>query len=244
MDYFCHRYYFSLYYLFSMSFLENKFFYFILLFITILYPLLQSFEWRIKYHTKWKKVFVSAFVMMLLFIPWDIWFTKQAIWSFNKSYTIGLSIFLLPIEEWLFFIIVPFSCVFIYEVLNYFFTTELEQEPYRYIFYFLSIILAILSVIYADRLYTLVCFSLCSAAVFMVALHSPKWMGCFFRTYLVSLIPFLLINGFLTGSFTDQAVVNYHSAEIIGLRILNIPIEDTIYNLLMLLVVIATYNRK
>ena len=227
-----------------MSFLEHKFFYFILLFITILYPLLQSFERRLQYHTKWKRVFVAALVMMLLFIPWDIWFTKQAVWSFNKDYTVGLSVFSLPIEEWLFFIIVPFSCVFIYEVLNYFFTTELDEKPYRLIFYCLAIALAILSLIYSDRIYTLVCFSLCSAALFITAIYSPKWIGCFFRAYLVSLLPFLLINGFLTGSFTEQAVVSYHSAEIIGLRLLNIPIEDTIYNLLMLLVVIATYSKS
>lgn len=227
-----------------MHFLENKFFYFVLLFVTILYPLLQSFERRIKYHTKWNYVLFSASVMMLLFIPWDIWFAKQSVWSFNKAYTIGFFIFYLPIEEWLFFIIVPFACVFIYEVLNYYFNTQLEVAPYRFIFYLLAIFLATLSVIYCDRTYTLVCFSLCSAALFIVALYSPQWIGRFFRAYLVSLVPFLIINGCLTGSFTDQPIVSYDSSQIIGLRILNIPIEDTAYNLLMFLIVISTYRNK
>jgi lycopene cyclase domain-containing protein len=39
-------------------------------------------------------------------------------------------------------------------------------------------------------------------------------------------------------------IVSYSSNEIIGLRILNIPIEDTMYCLLMLLIVISIYERK
>ena len=66
----------------------------------------------------------------------------------------------------------------------------------------------------------------------------------FFRTYLVSLIPFLLINGFLTGSFTENPIVSYNANHIIGIRIINIPIEDSMYCLLMLLIVIATYEKK
>ena len=62
----------------------------------------------------------SIVLMMLIFIPWDIWFTDWSVWQFNSDYIFGVKIFQLPIEEWMFFIIVPFSCVFIHEVLNYF----------------------------------------------------------------------------------------------------------------------------
>ena len=60
----------------------------------------------------------------------------------------------------------------------------------------------------------------------------------------MSLIPFLIINGFLTGSFSETPIVNYNPNQIIGLRIFNIPIEDTMYSLLMLLIVIAIYEKK
>jgi lycopene cyclase domain-containing protein len=60
--------------------------------------------------------------------------------------------------------------------------------------------------------------------------------------YAVSLIPFLLINGLLTGSFTNQAAVIYNEAEIIGLRILNIPVEDTIYSFEILLTTVWCYE--
>jgi lycopene cyclase domain-containing protein len=61
---------------------------------------------------------------------------------------------------------------------------------------------------------------------------------------MVSFIPFILINGFLTGSFTEFPVVSYNPSEIIGIRLLNIPIEDSMYCLLMLLIVIAFYNKS
>ncbi|MBJ59752.1 MAG: hypothetical protein CMP64_04140 [Flavobacteriales bacterium] len=227
-----------------MGFLENHFFYFILMLLTIAYPLAQSFERRIYYYKKWRLLFPSILLMMLLFIPWDICFTHWSIWDFNSDYICGIKVFLLPIEEWIFFIVVPFSCVFIHEVLNYFFNKNLESSSYSKISFFLAIVLALLSVMYSDKLYTLVCFSLTSLSLFILSLYNPVWIGSFFRTFLVSLIPFLLINGFLTGSFTEQPIVRYSSNHIIGFRIINIPVEDSMYCLLMLLIVIATYEKK
>jgi lycopene cyclase domain-containing protein len=227
-----------------MEFLEHHFFYFILMIFSLAYPLAQSFERRINYYSKWSRLLPSIIVMMILFIPWDIWFTDLSVWQFNSDYICGIKFFLLPLEEWLFFIIIPFACVFIHEVLNYFFNKQLDSGSYIKIAYSLACILAYFSVIYSDRLYTLICFSLTSLSLFILAIHKPNWIGTFFRTYFVSLIPFLIINGFLTGSFNETPIVSYSSSQIIGLRILNIPIEDSMYNLLMLLIVISIYERK
>ncbi|MFT7666352.1 MAG: lycopene cyclase domain-containing protein [Patiriisocius sp.] len=51
------------------------------------------------------------------------------------------------------------------------------------------------------------------------------------------LIPFLIVNGVLTGSFIENEVVWYNNAENLNFRITTIPIEDTIYALGMLLTV-------
>jgi len=212
--------------------------------LSLAYPLAQSFERRIYYYKKWNFLLTSILLMMLLFIPWDIWFTHWSVWQFNNDYICGLKLFLLPIEEWLFFIIIPFACVFIHEVLNYFFNKELEPSAYVKISLLLALILAFSSVIWSDKLYTLVCFSLTSVSLFILSIYKPRWIGSFFRTYIISLIPFLIINGFLTGSFNETPIVSYSSNHIIGIRIMNIPIEDSIYCLLMLLIVIAVYERK
>ena len=77
--------------------------------------------------------------MMLVHIPIDIVFTKLQIWSFNNDYVSGLYLFKLPIEEWLFFIVIPFCCVFIYESINYFFSFDknfkLDQQKFSLTYY-------------------------------------------------------------------------------------------------------------
>jgi lycopene cyclase domain-containing protein len=49
------------------------------------------------------------------------------------------------------------------------------------------------------------------------------------------MIPFLIVNGILTGTGLEKPVVRYNPNEMIGLRLLSIPVEDVFYGLLMLI---------
>lgn len=227
-----------------MSILESKYLYLGLMIFSIGYPLAQSFEWRLRLFKKWKAIFSGIFIMCCLFIPWDIWFTEMGVWWFRDDYITGLKIFGLPLEEWLFFIIVPYACVFIYEVLNYFVTTDYFGRIAKSVFFFISVTLICYGLVYANNYYTAITFLLTGLATLILAIKNPVWIGRFLFMYLVSWLPFLLINGALTGNFTDNPVVNYNPDEIIGLRITTIPIEDSVYNLLMLLIVISIYEKK
>lgn len=61
-------------------------------------------------------------------------------------------------------------------------------------------------------------------------------MRDFLLTYTISFIPFIIINSVLTGSFTDEPIVWYNNDENFSIRLGTIPIEDTIYNMLLLLI--------
>lgn len=225
-----------------MEFLESHYLYLGLMIFSLSYPLAQSFEWRISLYKKWKALGVATLVMMAVFIPWDIWFTTKGVWWFNDDYTIGLKILHLPIEEWLFFIIIPYACIFIFEVLNFYIKKDILKNIARPFLLLMASALAMLSIIYSEQLYTFTTFSITSIALFITAYFNPKWLGKFLLGYFVSLIPFLLINGILTGSLIKSPIVNYNPQEIIGLRILLIPIEDSIYNILMLLNIMWIYQ--
>jgi hypothetical protein len=67
------------------------------------------------------------------------------------------------------------------------------------------------------------------------------WYPSFVFTFLVAQIPFLVVNGILTGSFTPEPVVWYNSEHIIGFRIFTIRLEDVFYNYAMLLPIVAIY---
>ena len=56
------------------------------------------------------------------------------------------------------------------------------------------------------------------------------------------LIPFLIVNGILTGSFIKDEVVWYDDLENLGLRIFTIPIEDAFYGMLLLILSISIYE--
>ena len=85
---------------------------------TVMGPLLLSFEKEVRYFTKWKYLFPAIGIAGVFFIIWDIIFEKMGVWSFNPEYLTGWYILNLPAEEWLFFLAVPFSCTFIYEVIK------------------------------------------------------------------------------------------------------------------------------
>ena len=173
---------------------------------------------------------------MGIFIPWDVIFTVNGIWGFNQDYFLGVKIFSLPLEEWLFFICIPFACVFThYALLLYIPKMKLNQKITQYIAYALMILLAIIVVLNIDKWYTVVNFSLAIPLTWIVFNNNLKLLQHFFFTFLVMLIPFFIVNGVLTGSWIESQVVWYNNAENLGLRMGTIPVEDSIYAYSMIL---------
>jgi len=183
-------------------------------------------------------------IMALLFVPWDVWFTAKGVWGFNDKYISGIRIANLPVEEWLFFIVVPFACAFIYEVLNYFLPISPLKPIQDKITSALILVCFILSVLYVDRLYTFTTFSLlCLLLIWHLLINRSDYLGQFFLAFIIIQIPFLIVNGALTGLFTEEPIVWYNNAENLNLRILTIPADDIGYNMLMLLIVITVLEQ-
>lgn len=206
---------------------------------TLTAPVLLSFDKKVSFFKKWKYLPLPIVVTTAYFVIWDYFFTKFGVWSFNEHYILGYSLFLLPLEEWLFFIVVPFACIFIYECTNYYIKKDF-LKPYAYsINLILLLFIVSISLLNIEKAYT--AFNFISAALLMVFiqfLHKPKWLGRFYVGYLFSLIPFFIVNGLLT----YLPVVRYNDAENLGVRIMTIPVEDTIYCLLLLLMNVTLYE--
>jgi len=213
--------------------------YLILHLFTLLFPVSYSFESKVSFYKKWLPLFISIFSVAAFFITWDFIFTSKGIWSFNREYLIGRFLLNMPIEEWLFFITVPYSCVFIYEALNYYIKKDYLKKYSLTITGTLVLILVTVALFNFDKLYTSVTLLLTST--FLIVhwfIFKDKHMGRFYMAYLVHLIPFFIVNGVLTW----LPVVLYNDNENLGIRLFTIPIEDSMYSLLLLLMNITLYE--
>ncbi len=212
-------------------------------------PFLFSFHPKLKFYNYWKSLFIGIIISMLIFIPWDIIFTAKGIWGFNADYFLGKMLFQLPLEEWLFFICIPYACVFTHFALLYYFPNmKLSESTSKKVSYLLIIFFLILSIFNYSKWYTLINFLLASLLILLAMIKNLKLLSEFYLTFLVMLIPFFIVNGILTGSFIENEVVWYNNAENLGVRLFTIPIEDTIYAfsliLLNLFIVTALENKN
>ena len=206
---------------------------------TLFFPFILSFDKRVHFYTNWKFLFPAMAVNALVFISWDSLFTRLGIWGFNPAYLVGLDLFGLPLEEVLFFVTVPYACVFIYEVLRAY-TRRDWLRPYATGLALALIgMLVALGFIFLPRLYTSVtCLFLSLVLAGHLWLFRDKVLGWFYLAYLVHLLPFLLVNGVLT----SLPIVWYNNAYNLGIRLYTIPVEDTAYSMAMLLLTISVYE--
>lgn len=210
--------------------------YLLINFFTVIVCFIFSFHPKIKFNRHFGAFIKSALLVGLVFILWDIWFTKHGVWWFNYKYLIGLKISELPIEEILFFICIPFSCVFTYFCLDKFFKLDWRPKSEKIFVVVASIIFLGIALYYQDRIYTFVTFL--SASISLLTLKfilKVNWIGKASFIYLILMPGFLAVNGILTGTGLDSPIVNYNNANFIGFRILTIPIEDVFYGYEMIL---------
>lgn len=216
---------------------------------SVLFPLLFSFYPKANFSKEWKHLFPALLITALVFIVWDEWFTQMNIWGFNPRYITGIYLGSLPLEEVLFFILIPYACLFIYFAVSYLSKKNYFAPFQSTITRFLMALSLIVGMANYDRWYTSVTFI--SLAILLGLHHwywKSKYLATFYFTYLFVLIPFFLVNGILTGSFIEQEVVWYNNNENLNVRIGTIPVDDLFYNMLMLLMVTTIYewlkNRK
>ncbi len=227
----------------SYAFLETHFLYFYLHVFTFVPVFLLSFDKKVAFYKKWKQLFPAIFLVGAFFIFWDVIFTAKGVWGFNDTYITGIRIFHLPIEEWLFFLTVPFACVFIYECLIAYFPNDIFKAIEKGLTTLLIIGFLFIAFMNWERLYT---FSAAFLSAMLLIYHylfiSTSFLSRYYGAFLVSLIPFLLLNGVLTGGFTNEPVVVYNPEEFLGIRCISVPLDDFIYSFVYLLSVVSVYE--
>ena len=207
-------------------------------------PFALSFDKKIAFYKEFRHLFFGLIITAFAFILWDEYFTVNKIWGFNPTYLLRIYIGHLPLEEILFFLIVPYNCVFIHQVLKGYFPQVKMTILGKWFFILFGASGIFFAVYYFKNWYTMSACLISFLFAVWTLLNKPSWMGNFTFTYLVCLFPFLIVNGILTGAITAAPIVWYSENHIIGWRIITIPFEDLYYNFSLLFPIIALFERS
>ncbi len=217
--------------------------YFLILAASLAGPLALSFDKKVAFYKNWKYVFPALVIPASFYIIWDIYFTSKGVWHFNENYITGVKWYGLPVEEILFFLLVPYCCVFIYECIRCYFPHLKNNKMADIILIILATLLLVTGIFYHDKYYTASTFIFTGIFIMLVYLFRNYFKNfdafSFLVSYAVCLVPFLIVNGFLTAI----PVVLYNDAENLGLRIYTIPFEDAFYGMLLILMNIVFYEK-
>jgi len=106
--------------------------------------------------------------------------------------------------------------------------------------------------VFYDKIYTSITFlTTALVCLYLKFIARINWFGNAVTVYAILILPFLIVNGILTGTGPDEAVVRYNDLENLGIRIVSIPVEDVFYGFEMILLNIyffkvfeAGFNKK
>lgn len=223
--------------------MNSHYTYFLILALTLAGPLLLSFDKKVTFYKKWKYVFPAMLLPAVAYIIWDSLFTSLEIWKFNDQYITGAILLNLPIEEVLFFFVIPYCCVFIYECIRVYFPGIKNNRTSSLILLLIAALLFVMGIIFYNKAYTASTFLLTAIFIGLI-LSLPGYFKhfnstAFLLSYAIILVPFLIVNGFLA---TLPAVI-YNDHENLGIKIHTIPVEDIFYGMLLVMMNIVGYER-
>lgn len=207
--------------------------------LIILFPLILSFDKNLKFYRNVKYILASILIVSSAYIVWDIIATNRGDWAFSEQHLLGIYFYVLPLEEILFFITVPYSCIFIYETIK-FYINEKVYPIKKNIFLIPVISFIVLALVFNKQAYTFTVL-LYSAAFFLLGvLTNSKLLTSkiFWISILICFVPFFIVNYFLT----SIPVVTYNDSAFSAIRVLTIPLEDFLYSFSMVSLWILFYE--
>ena len=224
--------------------MNQKFLYLAIDLFSVLVPFIASFYPKAPFYKEWKSVWIAIAIPGLFFLVWDEYFTQLGIWGFNEKYLTGIKIGHLPLEEVLFFICIPYSCLFTFFALRHLIKTDYFRPFQKSISTTLIVLLVVTGISFIGKAYTGTTFLFLAVFLWFEQYHRKvTYLSRFYFTYLVILIPFFIVNGILTGSFIEGEVVWYNNLHNLGIRMGTIPFEDVFYGMLLLMMNVSLYDR-
>jgi lycopene cyclase domain-containing protein len=218
----------------------SNFFY--LLFNIVIFIPVFIFAYIFKPNFLEKKLVRSISLVAVFFIIWDVAATYLGHWSFSPKYTLGINLINLPIEEVLFFVTVPFSSLFmLYLTIEKF--KNKKVSPYFDKVFLTTASLSCFFLFgnsFGEKQYTTIASSLSLGCLYWLTRYMQRQQKYFYTWLFVMFCLFFIFNLFLTW----LPVVEYGPGNIIGFRVISIPIEDFLFNFVLMCGLAAVYKKN
>lgn len=200
--------------------------------VAIATALIGPFFVGVRFWRQWRGMVRGILFVSVPFILWDIYATRHYHWFFNPIYVQSWRVFGLPIEEILFFVIVPLACMSVWTVME-----RLPDRPMgnpqniRLGLLTTALVLSAAVLLVSGRPYTHIVLLAASITCVLLA-RSPGLLATrrFWTFQLICLGLFFISNTVLT----SLPIVQYNPGAILGLRVGTIPLEDLAYHFALL----------
>ena len=214
--------------------------YLLLLLIFLVIPITLSFQKKVRFVFRLKYILPAIIFAGAIFVMWDIRFTQMRIWSFNPDYLSGIELLRLPIEEWLAFLIIPLSSIYIYEWLKVRFEDFEKPEIFVIVSLVLLLITGVLAYVFRTRMFSFFTFFLSAIYLGYTVFRNrfKKYYTKFYLALVISLIPFLIFSAILN----SLPAIVYDSTHTMGFAFLGVPVEKIGYLFLLLLINVTIYE--
>lgn len=207
--------------------------------LVVLGPLALSFDRRVHFVSRWRNALMALTPPLVVYIIWDALVAGRH-WWFNEAYTLDVRLLGLPPGEWLFFVTVPFACLFVWECLGAYFANPRYPalaQIRRLLYIGLPVGLWLFSI---GLEYTgLVCIALAGVGFLDEGLGTDLFSQ---RKTWVFLAIVTGLTAVCNGYLTARPVVLYGEAYQLGLRIITVPVEDYGYGISLLLYCVLGYE--
>lgn len=94
----------------------SHFSYLVILAACVLGTLPLEFVLGVGVYAQWRRLVATLLPVVLVFCAWDAYSIRHGLWSYDRHYLVGVTLpGHLPIEELLFFVVIPLCAVLTYE---------------------------------------------------------------------------------------------------------------------------------
>lgn len=203
----------------------------------LLIPILLLFVKRINFNQTIKFAIPAVVLTGLIFSIMATSFVIFGAWVFNPTYLSGISIWLIPAEETLFYMTSCLAGIAIYQALNVFFpNNELDKFSLSMSNLMLGICIAMLFFGHLKLYSTLTFGFLFVLILYIEYLNKLRFSYRFYRAYLLSLVFFYVAYGLIS----VLPVISYKDTLDLGIGY--IPFESHFYFMAMLLLSVYLFE--